>query len=178
MPEDLEVILFYKYHNVDNVDEVSKSQTEICKKLKLSGRIRLAKEGINGLLSGLPKHTREYRDILKKDARFGDGNIQFKISRAVKCPFDGKLFIRQCSEITSTGTEMKRFLPNLPYQSKNKKNKKNKKNRQILIDTRNHYEVAVGSFKGAINPKIRCFAQFPEWVNSNKEQLIDADVYM
>lgn len=36
---------------------------------------------------------------------------------------------------------------------------------QILIDTRNHYETAVGTFKGAIDPKIRTFAQFPGWVS-------------
>ena len=49
---------------------------------------------------------------------------------------------------------------------------------QILIDTRNHYETAVGTFKGAVDPKIRCFAQFPGWISANKERLKDADVYM
>jgi rhodanese-related sulfurtransferase len=50
--------------------------------------------------------------------------------------------------------------------------------KQVLIDTRNHYETAVGRFKGAIDPKLRTFAQFPGWVLANKEKLEGADVYM
>eukprot|EP00941_MAST-03F_sp_MAST-3F-sp1_P000879 g879.t1 len=185
------VILFYKYVVVNDVKSLQERQTALCQELGISGRIRVAEEGINGLLSGSASAIAKYRSTMNGDALFG--NIQYKQSTSKFCPFNGHLLVRICKEITSTGSVMMKSLPTalggsggehlspsefheaiLRCQRKEKVNGR----KQILIDTRNHYETAVGTFKGAVDPKIRSFAQFPEWVSSNKEKIKDADVYM
>ena len=46
----------------------------------------------------------------------------------------------------------------------------------VVIDARNHYETAVGKFQGAVDPKLRSFAQFPNWLAVNKESLAGKQV--
>ena len=118
-------------------------------------------------------------------------------------PMGGELYVRVTDELTATGDTVKPHLPTVlggaggkhlcahdfhealsgppgsadapatagaPSLSEGR--------RRVVIDTRNHFETAVGSFEGAIDPKIRTFSQFPSWVEANLEQLDGADVYM
>jgi len=48
----------------------------------------------------------------------------------------------------------------------------------ILIDTRNDYEVEIGTFKGALNPDTQTFREFPQWVEDNRENLKKPKVAM
>ena len=113
----------------------------------------------------------------------------------------GELYVRVTEELTATGDAVKPHLPTvlggaggthlcaqdfhealtgppggagaLAMDGAIKQGRK-----RVVIDTRNHFETAVGRFEGAIDPKIRTFSQFPSWVEANIEQLDGADVYM
>ena len=58
----MEVNLFYKYVAVPDTTAEAESQRAVCERLKLTGRIRLAAEGINGHLAGCPEALRSYRE--------------------------------------------------------------------------------------------------------------------
>ena len=111
--------------------------------------------------------------------------MQYKLSRADVCPFAGEMLVRQVDEITATGEHMAGATPTALGGSggthlaardfhaavlrANGDPAGGRK--QVVIDTRNHYETAVGKFKGAVDPKIRCFAQFPVWLQANQAAL-------
>ena len=96
-------------------------------------------------------------------------------------PMGGELYVRVTDEITATGEAVKPHRPTalggtggthlsarqfhealLRAEGDGKSVRK-----RVVIDTRNHYETAVGTFEGAVDPKIRTFAQFPSWVEAN-----------
>jgi predicted sulfurtransferase len=193
----MRVCLFYKYVALENAASTAEDQRAVCQRLGLTGRVRLANEGINGLLAGTDEAIAEYQKHNNAPNSAFHG-IQYKLSSAEVCPFGGELFVRIAGEITSTGDIMKKALPTALggsggthlsakefheavkrcQEDANALPRSPHKRKQILIDTRNHYETAVGTFKGAIDPKIRTFSQFPGWVNVNKEQFRGADVFM
>ena len=109
----LSVVLFYKYVALPDAKAAATAQTALCTSLGLAGRIRLADEGINGLLAGPPSAVAQYQAAMASGAMDGlapfKGGIHYKTSRAATCPFGGKLFVRVCSEITSTGELMRGF---------------------------------------------------------------------
>ena len=118
-------------------------------------------------------------------------------------PMGGELYVRVTDELTATGDTVKPHLPTVLGGAGGKHlcahdfhealsgpagsadapatagaPSLSERRRRVVIDTRNHFETAVGSFEGAIDPKIRTFSQFPSWVEANLEQLDGADVYM
>jgi len=58
------VLLFYKYIHIDNLDDLLKSQREICERLNLKGRTIIAKEGINSTLGGLSENIHKYIEYM------------------------------------------------------------------------------------------------------------------
>ena len=56
-------------------------------------------------------------------------------------------------------------------------NKLIKDQNTIIIDTRNHYEISIGSFKESINPNTNNFSEFPEWVDNSLKKHLDKDNY-
>ena len=104
----LHVALFYKYVRVPDLPSAAEHQRQLCSELKLTGRIRMATEGINGLLAGTSLALDQYRDAMNRHPVFSD--IQYKLSRAAECPFGGELVVRQVAEITATGA-MENTLP-------------------------------------------------------------------
>lgn len=183
--------MFYKYVAVPDTTAEAESQRAVCERLKLTGRIRLAAEGINGHLAGCPEALRSYREHNEWTQLFSD--VHYKVSKADTCPFGGEFFVRIASEITSAGPQMRDASLEAMGETSGthlsarefheavlrcQKHESSGGKKQVLIDTRNHYETAVGRFEGAVDPKLRTFSQFPGWVAANKESLQGADVYM
>mmetsp|Transcript_39383 Transcript_39383/g.88061 ORF Transcript_39383/g.88061 Transcript_39383/m.88061 type:complete len:507 (+) Transcript_39383:260-1780(+) len=205
----MEVALFYKYCTVCDPESTAASQEELCTSLGLTGRVRIAGEGINGLLAGAPESLRKY--CAEMDSRPPFDSIHYKLSAAEADPFEGELFCRVAQEITATGPQMKAVDPTKPgatgqhlsprefheavlrcradnerlaaaepgAKSENEAGgEAEARPRAVLIDTRNHYETAVGGFAGSVDPKLRSFAQFPGWVEANREELRGCDVFL
>jgi UPF0176 protein len=174
------IILFYKYIDIENVQEIAKWQRELCTKLELKGRIVLAQEGINGTLGGNEDQIEEYIQQMNKHPLFG--NIDYKESLGLETSCFAKLKIWIRNEICHLGVDTKKYTPkdggkHLKPEDVHKLLKENPED-LIILDARNKFEADVGRFENAIVPDIRYFRQFPEYIDKNLEQFKDKKVLM
>ena len=131
----------------------------------LTGLIILAHEGINGTICGNQSIVNTFHREIKK--LFRDQDLNEKISFSEKRIFK-KLKIKIKNEIVTMGIndinpKIKSGIYVNPEQWNDLLNDPN----TIVIDTRNHYEVSLGSFENAINPNLKNFREFPDWINKN-----------
>ena len=159
------VVAFYKFFEVSNTLELQNSLKLILSKTEIKGTILIAKEGINGTIAGKKDEiTLALEKIWDLDFLI---DLEPKYSFAYKNPFF-RMKIRQKKEIVTIG------LPEIsPNKGVGKYIKPENWNDLIsdkdllLIDTRNSYEVSIGSFENSLNPKINSFREFPDWVTKN-----------
>tara|TARA_B100001287_G_scaffold14706_1_gene11097 strand:- start:164 stop:1069 length:906 start_codon:yes stop_codon:yes gene_type:complete len=136
----------------------------------ISGLIILGEEGINGTICGSEKHTDKLFLFIKEFLNKKDLNE--KISFSDKKIFK-KLKVRIKAEIVTIGIkEINPEFNNGAYLDATKWNEVIEDENTIVIDTRNHYEVKLGTFKNAINPNTNNFREFPKWVEKNLEKNI------
>jgi len=159
-------ILFYKYVDIGNLEQLKEEQFKLCKSLNLLGTILVAKEGINGCLSGKVKDLDKYKKTLMKNKEFS--NIKFKEGPANKHTFK-RLHVRVRDEIVSS-----RFKANLRNKGKYIEPKQFKKlldNNEniILLDARNNYEYNIGKFKDAMHLDLDTFREFSIKINQLKK---------
>ena len=139
-----------------------------CERNNIKGTLLLAEEGINGTIAGLPADIHNVLNYLRKDPRLVD--LEHKESYADEHPFY-RMKVRLKKEIVTLG---------VPGVSPTKKVGTYVKPEDwnalisdpdiILIDTRNDYEVDIGTFKGAVDPKTTTFREFPEYVAKNLDK--------
>ena len=135
----------------------------------ISGLIILGEEGINGTICGPEKYLDKLFAFIKDFSKNNDLNE--KISFSDKKIFK-KLKVRIKSEIVTIGIkEINPKSQNGTYLDAFKWNEVIEDDNTILIDTRNHYEVKLGTFKNAINPNTNNFREFPRWVEKNLEKV-------
>jgi UPF0176 protein len=163
----IHILLFYKYVKIDNPKMFARKHLAICKKIGLLGRILVAKEGINGSVSGTEEQINEYKDQMSKNALFKD--IIFKEDLGLENPFK-KMNIKVKNELV-------RFEQNVNLSNTGKHispeeflDLYNKKEDVIILDARNDYESKVGKFKNAITPSIKTFKEFPKVAELLKDQ--------
>jgi len=156
------VVTFYKFVVLADVADLQHKLIHIGQAQAIRGTILLAPEGINGTIAGSPGAIDAVINWLRSDHRFTD--LEYKQSQAQTWPFD-RLKVRIKSEIVTLG------LPEVnpaeqvgTYVSPREWNQLITDPEVLVIDTRNQYEVEIGSFQGAINPKTRSFRQFPDYV--------------
>lgn len=170
------VLLYYIYVRIEDHEAVAERHLAFCKKLGVKGRILIAKEGINGTLSGTPEQTDRYIEHMRQDSRFAD--IVYKVDESHEHVFK-KLFVRAKNELVTF---------RLPYDldpneitGKYLKPAEWKEMMQrddvIIVDARTDYEYDIGHFKNAIRPDgVTSFREFPEWVRENLAQHKDKPV--
>ena len=130
----------------------------------LSGLIILATEGINGTICADKNVIDIVINLLKK---YTDRNLNIKINFSKKKVFK-KLKIKIKKEIVTMGVpEINPSQDNGTYIDSANWNKLIKNQNTIVIDTRNHYEVSIGTFQNSINPNTRNFCEFPKWVDDH-----------
>lgn len=149
------ILLFYKYIEINNPEELRDKQRELCERLNLKGRILIAHEGINGTIEGLTENTEKYIQELEKDKRFK--NINWKKSEGTGSAFP-KLKIKVRPEIVTTGITNKDFGPLKRVTGKYLKAEDLKKwyeeGREFyVVDMRNDFEFEIGRFKNSVWPK-------------------------
>ncbi len=157
--EKVHILLYYKFANVKNPKKFAKENLEMCKLLGLFGKVLIAKEGINGSVSGTKSQTDKYKKFIRKIPQFSD--IVFKEEIGELHPFT-KMVVRVRKEIIRLDQEIdisKRGKYVNP--SEFLKIYENKED-VIILDARNDYESKVGRFKNAIIPKIKTFREFPK----------------
>ena len=158
------IITFYQFKKIFHKKKLILKLKDFCKFNKIKGTILIADEGINGTIAGLKKNIDELITILNIHKFL---NLNLKISKSKFMPFQ-KLKIRQKNEIVTLRTKFSD-----PEKLSGKRIKHNdwnniiKDKNTILIDVRNNFEVKIGSFEGAINPKTKSFTQFKSFVKNN-----------
>ena len=161
------VATFYKFVKVDDLVALQDQLYAICNKNNVMGTILIANEGVNGTISSKPREIEKTLISIQKDDRFSE--IEIKYSSTNKQPFH-KMRVRLKKEIVTIG---------LPEINPNKTVGTYVKPEQwndiisdpdvILIDTRNKFEIKIGSFKNALDPRTTSFRDFPEWVKKFKQ---------
>jgi UPF0176 protein len=159
------VAAFYQFAALPDFRDLREPLRALCADLKLKGSVLLAHEGINGTLAGTAVAIDELVDALSGGSLFGGrlDNLELKFSSAAAMPF-GRLKIRLKKEIVTLGdaeTDPTRRVG--IYVDPADWNDLIAAPETLLIDTRNAFEVAMGTFDGAVDPGIKSFGQFREF---------------
>ncbi|MGB3364745.1 MAG: rhodanese-related sulfurtransferase [Thermodesulfobacteriota bacterium] len=157
--DKIHIILFYKFVDIENLQDFAEEQLSFCLKEKLLGKILLAKEGINGSLSGSKNQIEKYKEFLTNHIQFSD--INFKEEVGTFNPFK-KMVVRQKKEIIRMDQELNLQKRGKYITPKELMDLYDSDEEFIVLDTRNNYESEVGKFKNAITPDIDTFRDFPE----------------
>ena len=155
-----QVNTFYRFISISDTKEIKKEIENYIKEINLKGTILIAKEGINGSIAGKDSDLQNSIRFIKKILNIR--KLEIKINNVDFLPFN-RVKIRLKKEIVSLGknhinTEKhtgKRISPKDWDQVINDKD-------FTIIDTRNNFEIAIGSFNKSINPRTKSFRDFPE----------------
>ena len=159
----------YHFVSLPHFKTLREPLLQFCVSRDIKGTLLLANEGINGTVAGSEKSILELLEYLKNDPLF-EGNFKdlgHKESWSDKHPFY-RMKVKLKKEIVTLG------VPGVSptkmvgqYVKPQDWNKIISDPEVVLIDTRNDYEYAIGTFKNAINPKTTTFREFPEYVKTN-----------
>ncbi|RVQ68814.1 rhodanese-related sulfurtransferase [Croceicoccus ponticola] len=169
-PEQIRVAALYRFTRFDDCAQLREPLDRICTRHRVRGTLLLAPEGINGTIAGTAAgidavldHIRTLPDCAMLDVKF---------SATPKMPFH-RLKVRLKREIVTMGE------PDIDprasvgtYVDPGDWNALISQSDTIVIDTRNDYEVAVGTFAGAIDPKTATFRDFPAWFRRERDAIL------
>lgn len=162
---DFVVAALYKFAPLPDFTELREPLARVCVEQGVMGTLLLAAEGINGTIAGTRTGIDAVLSYLRSDGRLAD--LEHKESRAEKMPFL-RMKVRLKKEIVTLGVPD--VDPNRQvgqYVRPEDWNDLISDPEVIVIDTRNDYEVGIGSFDGATDPKTETFRQFPDYVKEN-----------
>lgn len=170
------VAALYHFTRFENPAALQGPLARLACSMGVKGSLLLAREGINGTIAG----TREGIDAVLAHVRAlpGCATLAWKESVAREMPF-GKMKVRLKREIVTMGE------PDVDprasvghYVAPQDWNALISAPDVVVIDTRNDYEVEIGTFKGAIDPKTRSFREFPQWWQENAARFHNKRVAM
>ena len=137
----------------------------------LSGLLIFANEGINGTICAEKNGIDVVINLLNKYTN--NKNLNIKVNFSKKKVFK-KLKIKIKKEIVTMGINgINPSQDNGTYIDSAYWNKLIKNQNTIVIDTRNHYEVSLGTFQNSINPNTRNFSEFPSWVDDHLDNHLE-----
>lgn len=161
------VAAFYKFAGLPNFKALREPLQQRCEALNIKGTILLAAEGVNGTIAGTPENVRELLSYLRSDPRLAE--LQHKESFAEQPPFY-RMKVRLKREIVTLGVpEVNPAAMAGTYVKPEDWNALLDDPDVVFVDVRNDYEVALGTFPGALNPQTRSFSELPEWVRQQSE---------
>jgi UPF0176 protein len=159
----LVVATFYKFIQLPDFRQMQNLLLAFCQEQDIKGTILLAPEGINGTVAGSSDRIQDLLAFLRADSRLAD--LEYKESSTQKPPFE-RLKVKLKKEIVTLGLpEVNPGEKTGIYVSPQDWNQIISDPEITVIDTRNHYEVNIGTFKGAVNPNTEIFSDFPEYVH-------------
>ncbi len=167
MSKKIAIVSFYSFTTIDEPEMFIPKILLVGKKKSVRGTVLIAKEGFNGSISGSFENTTILLEEIIKLTGAIDVNI--KTNYGDVHPFH-KLKIKLKSEIISMGCgeiNIQQLKGN--YVQTQDWDQFIMRDDVVVVDTRNDYEVEVGTFEKAINPFTQTFKQFPKWVDDNKE---------
>lgn len=161
------VLSFYSFVAINEPEILLPKILLIAKKKYVKGTVIIAHEGFNGSISGKEEDLHLVVDNLRKLTKSEDINI--KVNYCSAAPFS-KIKVKLKNEIVSL-KQGNIDVENLKGEYIEPKDWDQfiAQEDVIVIDTRNHYEIKAGAFKGAINPETETFRDFPAWVRNNPQ---------
>jgi UPF0176 protein len=164
------VAALYRFARFDDCASLREPIERLCREQGVRGTLLLAAEGINGTIAGQPSAIEQVLAHIRSLP--GCAELDVKFSRAAAMPFH-RLKVRLKREIVTMGEpDVDPRASVGTYVEPEAWNALISRPDTIVIDTRNAYEVAVGTFAGAIDPKTDSFRQFPEWFRQQREALL------
>ena len=161
------VATFYQFADLPDCNVWQRKLRTHCKKYNVLGTIILAEEGINATISSNSEGIKQVIDFIRKDERFA--KMTFRTCRTIRKTFYRiRVVVRK--EIVTLGDPS--INPNDQvgtYVQPKDWNKIIQDPDVVVVDTRNNYEVELGTFKGAIDPKTETFCQWDDFVKQNLE---------
>ena len=161
MPDFLTAAL-YKFVELPDFAELQAPLLACCEAHGIKGTLLLASEGINGTIAGPPEAVHAVLSYLRRDPRLAA--LEHKEAWSAQVPFY-RMKVRLKREIVTLGIpDVHPALMAGQYVKPQDWNQLLQDPDVVLVDTRNDYEVSIGSFEGAINPATRSFSELPGWV--------------
>ncbi|RCL02283.1 MAG: putative sulfurtransferase [Candidatus Tokpelaia sp. JSC189] len=169
MKQNYTIAALYCFSPLPCFAELRAPLQALCQENGVKGTLLLAAEGINGTIAGLEHDLEKVVSFIITRSELASADLKY--STACEMPFH-RMKVRLRKEIVTMGVDgvdpLKKVgtyvLPqdwNALIQDKD----------TILIDTRNDYEYAIGTFAGAVNPGIKTFRKFPQWIRDHDAEL-------
>lgn len=161
----LKVAAFYQFAALPDFRALREPLRALCARLDLKGSVLLAHEGINGTIAGTEQAITSFIAELRHGALFGGrlDNLELKFSEAAQMPFQ-RLKVRLKKEIVTLGdTTVDPTRQVGTYVDAVDWNELIASPGVLVLDTRNAFEVAMGTFEGAVDPGIASFGQFKDF---------------
>jgi UPF0176 protein len=160
------VAALYQFVPLPDFREIKDPLHALCLDLGIRGTLLLAHEGINGTVAGMEEGI----DALIAELRVGPlfrgrlDNLELKFSSAAEMPFK-RMKVRLKKEIVTLGDPQTDPLRRVgTYVQPAEWNRLLEEPGIVLLDTRNDFEVEIGTFEGAVDPRIKRFSEFKDFV--------------
>ena len=170
------VAALYHFTRFNDTAAIQGPLLDLCKSRGISGTLLLAPEGINGTIAGNRAGIDAVLDHIR--ALPGCAALEHKESSATVPPFH-RMKVRLKREIVTMGqpdvdpaTTVGNYVDPVDW------NALIQADDVVVIDTRNDYEVAIGTFEGAVDPQTKTFGEFPAWWEENKDRFHNKKVAM
>ena len=161
------VVSFYRFVRLDALDDLRCWIAGLADAAQLRGTVLLAEEGINATLCGTSDALAQFVAALEVDERFADMPLKYS-KAAVGNPVFYRLKVRVKPEIVTFGP------PGIDVENRTGEHVDARRWNELLddpevalVDVRNHYEIGVGAFPGAIDPGIEHFRDFPDFARTH-----------
>lgn len=173
----MKVVSFYRFTDIESPDELCRELAALCKTRGLAGTILVAGEGVNGTLAGAAGELRAVFAWLQQYLVL-ETPLEGRWTEARDAPFR-RMRVRQKKEIVALGRpDIRPQERTGRHVSPEKWNELIDDPRTLIVDTRNHYEVEVGTFPRALDPGTDNFRQFPEFAASLADTCRDRPLAM
>lgn len=170
------VAALYRFAWIDDPAALRGRLEKSAREAGLVGTLIVAGEGINGTIAGRPERLRSFVRDLSRIAGFRD--LELKWSEATEQPFH-RMKVRLKREIVTMGVDGIDPLTAVgTYVEPTEWNALIGDPDTVVIDTRNDYEFALGTFEGAVDPATATFREFPGWLAARKGQWADRKLAM
>lgn len=171
------IAALYHFARFDDPAALKPALLEVCLAKGITGTLLLAPEGVNGTIAGpTPKAVETVLAYLRTLPACS--GLEHKISHAQDAPF-GKMKIKIKREIVTMGQpDVDPLAKTGQYIAPADWNDLITRDDVAVIDTRNDYEVAIGTFDGAIDPETASFGEFPAWWEANKHRFHNKKIAM
>lgn len=163
------VAALYHFVRLPHFAELQAPLKALCTEHAIMGTLLLADEGINGTVAGSRAAIDALLDYLRAQPEFA--TFEHKESFAETMPFY-RLKVRLKKEIVAMGvpgTDPNKIVGT--YLEPDEWNDLIADPDTVVVDTRNDYEVQIGTFENAVNPNTKTFREFPDWVKRNENSL-------